>query len=140
MHLGGSGPCQVLFGHTTVVSHVSNVLAILVSYFMLVQSLKFCNYCQNCGLLFLKLSCMFDASLMHVISIVTDCILQVAGNRMLEIYLLGILTGLLVTLLAIYCQLKIMGHSNSREEDPGLTATIIREQSWLLGEALHRRR
>ena len=32
MHFEGSRPCHVLFGQTTVVSRVSNVLATLVSY------------------------------------------------------------------------------------------------------------
>ena len=59
-------------------------------------------------------------------------------SRMLEIFVLGILTGLIIALTAIYCQYKIVG--NAREEPAGLTAAIIREQSRLLGEALRRRR
>ena len=39
MNLEGSGSCQVPFGYTTVVSRVSNVSAIAVSYLMLVNSL-----------------------------------------------------------------------------------------------------
>ena len=57
MNLGGSGPRQVPFGYTTVVSRVSNVSAIAVSCLMLVHSLKFWNFSfQYCGLVFLKLS------------------------------------------------------------------------------------
>ena len=59
---------------------------------------------------------------------------------MLEIFVLGILTGLIVALMAIYCQYKIMHMGHASREEPGLIASIIREQSRLLGEALRRRR
>ena len=59
MNLEGSGPCQVPFGYTTVVSRVSNVLALAVSYLMLVNSLfKIVAYYSE------NYPCIFDARLM----------------------------------------------------------------------------
>ena len=65
MNLEGSGPCQVPFGYTTVVSRVSNVSAIAVSYLMLVHSLKFCNFLfKIVAYYFENYPCIFDARLM----------------------------------------------------------------------------
>ena len=62
---------------------------------------------------------------------------------MLEIFLLGVLTGLVVTLVAIYSYSKIVATGHIRRDDTdgeSLTAAIIKEQSKLLSGALRRRR
>ena len=57
-----------------------------------------------------------------------------------EDLLLGVLTGLIVALVAIYCYCKVVGHVHVREESgANLTATTIWKQSMLLGVVLRRR-
>jgi len=59
---------------------------------------------------------------------------------MIEIFLLGILTGLMVALLAIYSYSRITAGGAEAASKDTLTATIIKEQPKLLGQALRRRR
>ena len=59
---------------------------------------------------------------------------------MLEIFLLGVLTGLVVALVAIYSYSKIVATGHDDADGESLMAAIIKEQSKLLSEALRRRR
>jgi len=59
---------------------------------------------------------------------------------MLQIFLLGILTGLVVALLAIYSYSRLTAGGAEAASEDTLTATIIKEQAKLLSQALRRRR